>query len=129
MQAGARYHIANTFSIGLAGTWYNFYDHTFNEVWHEPAVQLKGDLSVKPVKELTITAYLSIMDEIYALTKGNKADKLNAIVDIGAGAEYLVIPRLSLFLQVNNLLNSRNERWLGYQAYGLNVYGGLRFKF
>lgn len=129
VQAAARYHIANTFELGLAGTWYNFYNKTYDEVWHEPAVQLKGDLSVKPTPELTITAYLSVLDEIYALAKGVQSEKLKTFVDLGAGAEYMIIPRLSLFLQVNNLLNSKNERWLGYQAYGLNVFGGLRFKF
>lgn len=129
VQAAARYHVANTFEIGFAGTWYNFYNKTSDEVWHEPAVQLKGDLSVKPVPQLTITAYLSVLDEIYALAKGGQPDKLKAFVDLGAGAEYMIIPRLSLFLQINNLLNSKNERWMGYQAYGLNVFGGLRFKF
>ncbi|RYE25270.1 MAG: TonB-dependent receptor [Sphingobacteriales bacterium] len=129
VQAAARYQVANTFALGLAGTWFNFYSHTFDEVWHEPAIKLKADLMVKPTPALTITAYLSVMDQIYALTQSGQADKLNAIVDLGAGAEYQLIPRLSLFLQVNNLLNSKNERWLGYQAYGLNVFGGLRFKF
>jgi hypothetical protein len=129
VQAAARYEIANTFALGLAGTWYNFYNHSFDKVWHEPAVQLKGDLMIKPTPALTITAYLAVMDQIYALSKGGQADKLNTFVDLGAGAECLVIPRLSLFLQVNNLLNSKNERWMGYQAYGLNVFGGIRFKF
>jgi hypothetical protein len=30
---------------------------------------------------------------------------------------------------VTNLLNNKNQRWLGYDSYGINVYGGLRLKF
>jgi outer membrane receptor protein involved in Fe transport len=94
-----------------------------------PGVQLKGDVMVKPLPQLVVTGYLSVLDELYALTKGDQVAKLNTIADIGAGAEYSYIPRLSAFVQANNILNNKYERWRNYEAYGFNIFGGLRLKF
>jgi outer membrane receptor protein involved in Fe transport len=48
---------------------------------------------------------------------------------VGGNAEYQIVPRLSVFVQLNNLLNNKYQRWQYYEAYGLNIYGGLRLKF
>ena len=69
------------------------------------------------------------MDELYAIERGNKVRKLNTNLDLGTGAEYLIIPRLTAFLNANNILNNRYERWNNYQAYGFNIFGGARLKF
>jgi hypothetical protein len=128
-QAGARYQVADIFSIGLGADLYNFMTKTYKHVWHEPAIKLNADIMAKPVEELIIKGYVSIMDEIYAVKKGNAAEKLNAIADIGVGGEYSIIPRLSAFLQINNILNNKYQRWYGYNSFGLNAYGGIRLKF
>lgn len=129
LQAGIRYQVAHTFSIGFNGQWMNFYNKTFPQLWHVPGVRFTGDFSLQPIKKLTVNGYVSFMDEIYALEKGNNTVKLNSILDIGAGAEYEVLDRLSLFIQANNILNSSNQRWNGYDALGFNIFGGARFKF
>jgi outer membrane receptor protein involved in Fe transport len=79
---------------------------------------------------LTIIAYLSYLDRIYAPDATFKRDiKLKPVLDIGGNAEYQIVPRLGAFLQVNNILNNDNERWYGYPVLGLNIFGGLRLKF
>jgi hypothetical protein len=128
-QVAGRYQVADNFSLGVTGTFYNYYKSTENRVWHEPGVRIKGDLLVKPLPALTITAYATVLDRIYAKSITHQEVKLDGIFDVGAGAEYQFIPRLSAFLNVNNLLNGKYERWYGYQSYGINLYGGLRLKF
>lgn len=129
LQASIRYQVAESFAIGLSGQWFNFYNKSFNKLWHRPGINLTGDISVAPVEKLTVTAYISFIDELYALDKGDRTLKLNSILDIGAGAEYEIIKRLNLFLQANNLLNSNYQRWYGYDAFGFNIFGGARLKF
>lgn len=128
-QAGARYQVANTFALGVSGSWYNFYEKSYSRVWHEPAIRLNADLMIRPMPELTITAYSTVLDQMYALDEQGREVKLKGILDIGGGAEYQIIPRLSLFANVHNLLNNKYERWRGYPAYGFNIFGGLRLKF
>ncbi len=130
VQANIRYHIANTFSVGLTANWMNYYEKPYAQVWNEPNAQFKADLVFHPMSQLTVTAYSLLLDGIHAKDSVTGNDlKMNAILDVGAGAEYAFIPKLSAFLNVNNLLNNRNERWYGYPSYGFNIYGGLRLKF
>lgn len=129
LQAAARYQVAEIFSLGLSGAWYNFYNQKNSKVYQEPAVRLKGDLQWQILKELQFNAYLSVLDEMYARNALAEEVKLNGVLDIGAGAEYQLVPQLSLWLNVDNLLNRKNERWLGYPAYGINIFGGVRFRF
>jgi len=129
LQASARYQVANTFSVGLSGTFYNFYSISQEHVWQQPDARIKADLMIRPIQKLTVTGYLSLLGGMYAQNNMGDAVKMNTIVDIGGNAEYSIIPRLSAFLQVNNLLDSKYQRWQGYQAYGLNIYAGLRLKF
>lgn len=128
-QAGLRYQVGNAFAVGVNGTWYNFYEKSYSRVWHEPSVRLGADLMVRPLPELTVTAYGTVLDQMYALDDMGTEKKLKGILDIGGGAEYQIIPRLSIFANVHNLLNNKYERWRGYEAYGFNIFGGLRLKF
>lgn len=82
-----------------------------------------------PSPKFTVTAYLALMGGIWAKDSFGNTIKLNTFTDLGGNAEYQIVPRISVFLQVNNILNDKYQRWLGYQAYGINIYGGLRLKF
>jgi len=128
IQANARYDVADIFSAGI-GMHYNKYSSDNGTVWHEPSFIVKGDLVICPIAKLTCTAYLSVLSGMKALNAQHEETSLPTTLDIGGNASYQIINRLSVFLQINNLLNNKNERWLGYQSYGLNIYGGLRLIF
>jgi hypothetical protein len=129
VEASLSYQVANTLRIGVTGSFYNYYKSTFNRVWHEPGVRIKGDLSWRPVSALTLTAYATILDQIYALDQNHQEVKTSGVFDLGTGAEYNFIPRLSAFVNLNNVLNDQYQRWYNYESFGFNVYGGLRLKF
>lgn len=129
LQGSLRYTVGQTISIG-GSIIYTTYDADLNkQAWHLPALRLNADVSIRPIQDLLITGYLTVLDGIYAVDKGNRTIELPAAFDLGAGAEYTFIPRLSAFAQVNNIFNNQYERWYGYRAYGMNIFGGLRLKF
>jgi len=128
-QLAARYKVANNWSAGLTGDIYHFNNGTQPYVWGEPGTKIKGDFSFMPSPKFTVTAYLALMGGIWAKDSFGNTIKLNTFTDLGGNAEYQIVPRISVFLQVNNILNDKYQRWLGYQAYGINIYGGLRLKF
>ena len=129
LKLAIRYQVNNTFAVGLNSAWYSFSNGNQDHPWHIPGVRVKGDLLFKPIQNLTISAYVTVLDEIYAVGTNGYGTKLNGLLDIGGNVEYNFIPRLSGFVQVTNLLNNKNERWMGYDAYGFNIYAGIRFKF
>lgn len=128
LEGTVRYQVANTFSIGLTPAFYNYYKKSYAHVWHEPTVRLKGDMNMQVLKDLNISAYLLYIDGLYALS-GGISRKLSPVVDLGGAAEYDINERIAAFAQVNNLLNNKYQRWYGYQAFGFNLFAGIRLKF
>lgn len=129
LHAGARYASSNVWSAGATADFYKFYQGSQAYVWGQPSLNIKGDVSVAPVKKLAVSAYVAVLGGIYAIDRYGKPYMLTPVTDIGAYGEYGITDRLTVFLQVSNLLNAKYERWRGYQAYGINMYGGLRLKF
>jgi hypothetical protein len=130
--AGVRYAIGEDIALSAEGTWFNYYKHRFDHVYHEPAVRLKGQASWRAIPPLLVTAYAEVLDQIWGKdnTLPTQPDvKLKGVFDFGIAAEYTVIDRLDLLLRAENLLGRKNERWLGYPSFGFNIYGGARFRF
>jgi hypothetical protein len=128
-QPGIRFNEANKWSVGVTGEFYSFYKKTEAYVWHTPSMKLKGDFIINPTPKLTCGAYLSMLGGIHAKDVYGDPVDVPAVFDLGGNAEYLIISRLSVFAQLNNLLNYKYQRWYKYEAYGINIYGGLRLKF
>jgi hypothetical protein len=134
-QFGLRYQVGNTISFGAQLVLFNYYNHNYfpvnlkRRVWHTPNARLNGDFTWNPLPELSLSAYGAYVGSSYALDSAGSEVKLKAFIDIGFGAEYMALKKVSFFLNFNNLLNNKYQRWLGYQAYGINIYGGVRLKF
>lgn len=129
LQVALTYKVASKFSAEAEGIFNTYFNGSQSKPWGLPGVRLRGSLLYRPLPALTLNAYLNVLDQLYAELPNRMIYKLDPTLDIGGGAEYQLIPRLSVFLQIGNLLNNKNERWLGYESYGTNIYGGLRFKF
>lgn len=129
-QIGLRYQIGNSISVGSQLQLFNYSNIAYSKrVWHMPGTRLNGDFLWSPIPELSLTAYMSYVGANYALDTTLQEIKLKPYIDMGFGAEYIAMKKLSLFLNVNNLLNNKYQRWQGYQAFGINIYGGVRLKF
>ncbi len=126
---GLKYAVNEDFSISAEGTWYNYYKHSFEKVFGEPAVRLKGYASWRLTDELLITSYAEVLDKIWNLNASDVVVEQRGVFDLGAAGEYTFASRFSVFLRADNLLGRKNERWLGYPSFGFNIYGGLRFRF
>jgi hypothetical protein len=133
--AGLRYQVADRWSAGTTVDVYSFFNITDqygfaeSKVWQVPNLRIKGDFMFNLTPKLSFTAYVALLGGIYAKDVSDNVVNLSAIADVGGNAEYQIVPRLSVFVQLNNLLNNKYQRWQYYEAYGLNIYGGLRLKF
>ena len=54
---------------------------------------------------------------------------LGTIVDINLGLEYRYTPRVSVFIQANNLAAQRYNRWYSYPVQPFQVIGGITARF
>jgi hypothetical protein len=55
--------------------------------------------------------------------------KQGVVADVNLSAEYRFSKRLSVFLELNNLLDNRWQRWYNYQERPFDIKGGLTFSF
>ncbi len=63
------------------------------------------------------------------LATANKVVPIASFADLSGGIEYKASRKISIFGQVNNLLNSGYQTWLYYPNYGFNIFGGIGFGF
>lgn len=60
---------------------------------------------------------------------GQYFKSFSTIYDINLGIEYRYTPRLSAFVQFNNIASQRYMRWYNAPVHSLQVLGGLTFRF
>lgn len=84
----------------------------------------------KPIGDLQIKADLfyrsgSLYRDSFSLT----AKRLSPAMDMNLGVEFGLMPKLNLWLQMNNLFNNTYQRWNQYPVFGFNVMGGVVYSF
>ena len=103
---------------------------TQEKAWHLPGLDVNiGATYVTMEGKLTLKANFFAQNGVpYKNAEGN-AENLNALYDLSAGAEYLFTEQIGFFIQVNNMLDNKRERWNHYPIYGLNGFAGVSARF
>lgn len=93
--------------------------------WHLIPVKVTGSLRWNAFKQVLFKSDIFAFSQIPALLKNDTEKKLKGGVDITAGAEFKITNKFSAWLDFNNILNRKYERWNNYPVYGLNIIGGV----
>ena len=96
--------------------------------WHKIPIQLTGSFRWNAFKQVLLKADVYTFSGIPYLSKGVEL-KLPAGTDLSAGAEFKITQKFSAWVDLNNILNSKYQRWNNYPVYGLNVIGGMIMRF
>lgn len=124
-------------NLSLTGTLsQNIYDIKSNgeqlKAWHLPALDVNF-MAVYTTSDnkLRAKAQLNLQNGVTANDIGgiNRWKELNGLYDISVGAEYWILKKFGAFLEVNNLLNNKRQRWIYYPTYGMNVLAGITARF
>lgn len=100
-----------------------------NKAWNTLPLEATGSLRWWAFKHLVLKSDLYIFGGGNAIEKGNDIYSFKGGFDLSAGAEYKINKQFSAWLDVNNILNDRYERWHNYPVYGLNLLGGIIIHF
>jgi hypothetical protein len=97
--------------------------------WGTLPFEMNASVHWRPANKLLLngTAYLFAGGPY--LRSDNTDAQGGGGADLSIGMEYAVTRNWSAWLGLNNLLNSRYARWNNYPVYGLNILGGVRFRF
>jgi hypothetical protein len=117
-----------SFMSGVTFTQYN--SLSVNEKpWGLLPLELTGSAKWRPLKDLQLKADLFAWDGAAYRDSLSQTRKADPALDLNFGAEFTVIPKLNLWIQMNNLFNTTYQRWNQYPVLGFNVVGGIVYSF
>lgn len=102
---------------------------TADKAWGLLPLEVTGALRWKMFKDLQLKADVFFWDGSHYRNRNLATFKLDPAADLNIGAEFSVMPKLNLWVQLNNVLNNRYQRWNQYEVLGLNVLGGVVYSF
>ncbi len=130
--------IVKNLTIGTVMQYNVYVTRNFEKAFHLPTFEsnifVSYDLYLNPKKKPD-SHFLSFSLECYLnagvpyLDQSYQVDVLDGLYDINIGLKYTVSEHVSLFLDINNIINNRNQRWNGYRQLGLNGMIGAELIF
>lgn len=124
------YTVQEKFSL-LAGAALNKYSNlTDNDkAYGLLPIEINGSLRWRATKDVVVKSDLYFWDGPRYLSVTKELGRLKPAFDLNAGAEIKITDAFSGWLQFNNLLNNKYQRWNQYQVLGFNVLGGVIYSF
>lgn len=130
VQGEVGYTVQERFSLLAGATISQYTGLTVNEkAWGLLPLEVTGALRWQVLKDLQFKADLFAWDGTRYRNKAGGDQKLKPVLDLNTGLEFTVLPKLNVWLQFNNVLNNRYERWNQYRVLGFNVLGGIVYSF
>ncbi|MBS1513290.1 MAG: TonB-dependent receptor [Bacteroidetes bacterium] len=117
-----------TLTTGLTLNGYTGFN-TNAKAWNTVPLELTSSLRWWAYKQVLLKGDFYMFGGGNYIDKGNVTKSFKGGTDLSAGLEFRVNKMFSAWLDVNNILNNKYERWHNYQVYGLNVLGGVRVMF
>ncbi len=107
----------------------NGYTGFTSKAWNTVPLEVNASLRWWAFKQVLLKSDFYAFGGGNYIEKGNVTKTFKGGTDLSAGMEFKVNKTFSAWLDVNNILNSKYERWHNYEVYGLNVLGGVRVTF
>ncbi len=131
------FNINKKFKMGVAATYYNYSTDTESEAWNLP--EIKADISADyqinaqwfAGAQLFYVGERKDIDTTVAFA-GNTPEPvtvLDSYFDANLNVGYRFSEQLSVFVKGNNLAGQNYERWVNFPVQGIQVLGGVTYKF
>ncbi|MBX9853675.1 MAG: hypothetical protein K2X86_18175 [Cytophagaceae bacterium] len=124
------YEVSDRFRTGLNLNYFKYNTGALEKPWHRPnfTASLIGTYNLhKKIYIETDIYYISgLMGKNYI---SGKEYKLDNIFDLNLKVDYRFSNVFSAFLEVNNILSQKYQRYLYYPVKGINVIGGITYSF
>jgi len=99
------------------------------KAWNTLPMEFTSSLRWWAIKQVLIKADFYAYGGSFYLDKGNVSKAFKPGSDLSAGVEFKINKTFSAWMDVNNILNTKYERWHNYEVLGLNLMGGVRVNF
>jgi hypothetical protein len=117
-----------TVTAGLTLNGYSGFN-TNTKAYNTVPLEFTSSLRWWAFKQVLLKADFNMFGSGNYIDKGNLSRTFSSGTDLSAGMEFKINKMFSAWLDVNNILNNKYQRWHNYEVYGLNVLGGVRVSF
>lgn len=125
--AKLHYHYRDIIELNASGNYY-FYLASAGNIYDRP------DWDAQARLDIHFTSKWSLYSENYfagsriaATSQGDK--QIKPMISLNLGGQYIINRWLSVYLQVNDYLNRKDELFYGYQSQGIHFLAGVKYKF
>ncbi len=130
LEGGLFYDLNKDWRISANAIYNGWSTSTLAKAWHQPAFQSSIGLQYNLKRKIFFNAEMYYLSGIQSLNlETNKAVKLADIADLSLKTEYRFSGSFSAFLELNNILSQKYQRYLYYQVKGFNALAGLTYSF
>jgi hypothetical protein len=77
----------------------------------------------------SVRANLFVQNGVNVKKFDGTSERLNALIDLSLGGEVFFTENIGVFLDVNNILDNKRQRWQNLPIFGLNILGGVTARF
>lgn len=122
-------------SVVLKGNYYNYKLETLSFAPQKPNFDLTATAGFRIIDRLTGFTDLEVLGKRKALILSQATStpveypEMKPSIRLNLGATYEMTSKFNLFGRVDNLLNRKNEQWLGYTSQGLRMLAGVTYSF
>lgn len=127
-------------SVILKGNYYSYNLESLPFAPQKPKFDMTASAGFRIIDRLTGFADIEVVGKRKAITyyysplssiavPMTKEFSIDPSIQLNLGATYDLTGKFKLFGRVDNLLNRRNEQWLGYASQGLRLVAGVTYSF
>ncbi|MBX3241239.1 MAG: hypothetical protein KIT80_17150 [Chitinophagaceae bacterium] len=121
---------AEEFSLTAKFDWLLFSGQkTQQEAWGIIPRELSAALRWRVLKDLWLKSDLFVFEGAKFMNADGSVGRGRSPFDLNAGLEFKVTKQFNLWVQANNVFNTRYQRWNQYDVFGFNILGGIVFNF
>jgi hypothetical protein len=124
------YTIGEQFSATAGLTFNNYFNlEREADAYGLIPIELNAGLRWQLLKDLFLYSELWTWTKPKYLTKSGDSFNGDNAFDLNAGAEFRITKNFNLWVQLNNLLNDKYQRWNQYEVFGFSILGGITYSF
>ncbi len=98
--------------------------------WHLPSLTLNSFVTYSGLEgALRVRSDLFVENGVPVPGTDGTPENLNGLFDLSLAVDYRFTDHISVWMQLNNLLNNKRQRWQYYPTYGLNFLLGASARF
>ena len=117
----------------LFGAKYNSYSlDSLDKPYQKPTSVIKFGASFLATKKIRIWAdvyYYGARTALDLSTLPSTEINMDSFIDLNVGVDYRLTDQFSVFLTLTNLLNKQYQRYYHYPVHGIQIMGGIMYKF